>query len=113
MTMTDSLLSYTLGKCYDPMMQTEQIVALLITERNRLNAAIEALRGPTHQNSPALKAPAAAAAAAAAPAPAPVRRRKGRLSAAGRRAIGEAAKKRWAAIRAAKASGAASKAKAK
>ena len=31
-------------------MSTEQIVALLIQERDRLNAAIEALEGPKHQD---------------------------------------------------------------
>jgi hypothetical protein len=31
--------------CYDPGMQTEQIVALLVAERNRLDTAIQALQG--------------------------------------------------------------------
>lgn len=67
-------------------MQTEQIVALLIAERDRLSSAIAALQGP-RKAVPAASAPA----------------RKRRLSAAGRKAIAEAARKRWAAIKAGKA----------
>ena len=83
-------------------MQTEQIVAFLIAERNRLDAAIQALEGPVKRRGrpPAKKAPAATVAA---PAPAPVAPPKRTLSAAGRKAIAEGARKRWAAIKAGKA----------
>ena len=82
-------------------MQTEQIVALLIAERNRLEAAIQALQGPTKRiGRPPGKKVSAPPAQAPAPAPAP---RKRRLSAAGRKAIADAARKRWAAIKAGKA----------
>jgi len=77
-------------------METDQIVALLIEERNRLDGAIQALQGPKRRGRPpAPKAPSAAAPAA------PVKRKR-TLSAAGRKAIADAAKNRWAAIRAGK-----------
>jgi hypothetical protein len=77
-------------------MQTEQIVALLIAERNRLDAAIVALQGPAkHRGRPPM------ASAPAVPAPVPVQRKR-TMSAAGRKAIADAARKRWAAIKAAK-----------
>jgi hypothetical protein len=72
-------------------MPTEQILALLLAERNKLNRAIEALGGPKRRGRP--------------PGPrtvAPAKRKRG-LTAAGRKAISEAARKRWAAIRAGKA----------
>jgi hypothetical protein len=88
-------------------MQTEQIVALLIAERDRLTRAIDALRGGVSQSSPRRRGrpPKAVTAVAAASAPAtkPAAPAKRKLSAAGRRAIAAAAKKRWAAIRAGKA----------
>jgi hypothetical protein len=85
-------------QCYDSVMQTEQIVALLVAERNRLDAAIEALQGPVKRRGrPAGKT----ASAQAAPASAPLKRRR-TMSAAGRRAIADAARKRWAAIKAGK-----------
>ena len=81
-------------------MPTEQILALLISERDKLNRAIESLGGitgkrrgrpPGSRNTPA-------------PAKAPARAKpKRKLSAAGRRAIVAAARKRWAAIKAGKA----------
>jgi len=79
-------------------MQTEQIVALLVAERNRLEAAIQALqhgvkrrgRPPANKASVAIAAPTGG-------------KRKRKLSAAGRKAIADAAKRRWAAIRAGKA----------
>ena len=77
-------------------MQTEQIVALLIAERDRLSSAIEALQGSgSAGRRPARRAPAKAAKRASQP--------KRRLSAAGRKAIAEAARRRWAAIKAGKA----------
>jgi hypothetical protein len=89
--------------------QTEQIVALLIEERDRLSRAIQALQneGPrpsSYSNHPAPHA--ATSAARKSPA-----RPKRVLSAAGRRAIAEAARKRWAAVRAAKAKSATAKEK--
>jgi hypothetical protein len=79
-------------------MQTEQIVALLVEERNRLDAAIRALQGAVKRRG---RPPGKRAVpAASAPAPAPAKRK---LSDAGRKAISDAAKKRWAAINAGKA----------
>ena len=77
-------------------MQTELIVALLIAERDRLARAIEALQGPVKRRGRPPK-PSAAAMVPAAVA------RKRRLSAAARKAMADAAKKRWAAIKAGKA----------
>jgi hypothetical protein len=89
-------------------MATDHILALLISERDKLTAAIEALQGPTTPE----KAPGPGRKAVTPPveqaskritvhAPKPPAKRK--LSAAGRRAIIAATKRRWAAIRAAKA----------
>ena len=97
-------------------MQTEEIVQLLIAERDRLQGAIDALQGsvkrrgrppgsgrkkaagasfdPTADNVPDWVKPASAKAS-------PPKRK---LSAAGRKAIADAAKKRWALIKAGKAS---------
>jgi len=79
---------------------SKQILALLFAERDRLNRAIEALGGTTGKrrgrppgthNTPAAASPGALA------------KPKRKLSAAGRRAIAKAARKRWALIRAGKA----------
>ena len=78
-------------------MQTEQIVALLIAERDRLSSAIEALQGSPHRG-PAPKSAVTHAATAETVAP-----KKRRMSAAGRKAIAEGARRRWAAIKAGKA----------
>jgi hypothetical protein len=90
-------------------MPTEQILALLIAERDKLSRAIEALQGPTkrigrppknpsfdynHPSVPDGVKPASAAT--------PVRRKR-TMSAAGRKAIRDAVRKRWALIRAGKA----------
>jgi hypothetical protein len=87
------------NKCYDLVMQIEQIVALLVTERNRLDAAINALQGPTKLRG---RPPGKKASASKPSAPAPVARKR-KISAAGRKAMAAAAKKRWAAIKAGKA----------
>ena len=80
------------------MVQTEQIVALLIAEHDRLSQAIDALQGPQRTRRPSsARTPPAVTAAAKKTAP------KRRISAAGRKAIAEGARRRWAAIRAAKA----------
>jgi len=80
-------------------MTTEQIVSLLILERDKLNRAIEALGEPVKRRGRPVKE------AQAQPTPAtvaPAKKRKRKLSAAGRRAIIAATKKRWALIRAGK-----------
>jgi len=93
-------LSHALSKCYDSVVQTEQIAALLIAERNRLDAAIQALQGPEKRcgRPPGRKA-SVPAAVAVAPAT-----RKRTLSPAGRKAIADAARKRWVRIKAGKTS---------
>jgi hypothetical protein len=81
-------------------MQTEQIVALLIQERNRLDAAIAALGGQIKRRGRPPGSGRKAVPPAPVDSPAP---RKSKMSAAGRKAIGDAARKRWAAIKAGKA----------
>jgi len=80
-------------------MQTEQIVALLIAERNRLDAAIQALQGSAKRRGRPPKNTLATVEAPAAGAP----KRKHKLSVAARKSMADAAKKRWAAIKAGKA----------
>lgn len=84
------------------VMQTEQIVALLVADRDRLSRAIEALEGPAKRrgrrrasNDGAVSAPKAKSVS-----------KKRKISAAGRKAIADAARRRWAAIRAGKAAAA-------
>ena len=79
-------------------MSNEQILALLVAERDRLNRAIEALGGPKRLGRPPGRRNASALAVVTASA-----KPKRKLSAAGRKAIAEAARKRWASIRAGKA----------
>ena len=74
-------------------MQTEQIVALLIQERDRLSRAIEALQGSAKRRGRPPKNPLAAAYVAA-----PRKRRP--FSAATRKKMAAAQKKRWAAVKA-------------
>jgi hypothetical protein len=85
-------------------MQIDQILALLIAERNRLDAAIQALGSPAKRRGrpPAKKRPASTPEyhAPNAPAPETVPGRKRKISAAARKAMADAAKKRWAAIKA-------------
>jgi len=80
------------------MMEIEQIIALLVAERNRLNAAIQALQGPIKRRG----RPPGKVSAPLLSAPSLVTRRR-KISAAGRKAMAAAAKKRWAAIKAGKA----------
>jgi hypothetical protein len=80
------------------MVQTEYIVALLIAERDRLSKAIDALQGSAKRRG---RRPGAATKPVAAITPAPVARKR-TMSAAGRKAIAEAARHRWAAIKAGK-----------
>jgi hypothetical protein len=92
-------------------MATDHILALLIGERDKLTAAIEALHGPTTTEKapgPGRKAVLPSVEQDSKP-PAsvdPTAPAKRKMSAAGRRAIVAATKKRWAAIRAAKAAAA-------
>ena len=75
------------------MLSTEQIVTLLIQERDRLSRAIEALQGPVKRRG---RPPKNESAAAIVPsAPAPEKKRKVR-SAAQRKAHGERMKAYWA-----------------
>jgi hypothetical protein len=74
-------------------MPTEQILGILIAERDKLNRAIEALQGPTKRRGRPPKV-AAEIPAAAAPA-APQRQRKER-TAAQRKAQSDKMKKYWA-----------------
>ena len=90
-------------------MSTEQIVALLTAERDRLNQAITLLSGTITSVAPAkrrgrppgkkaakLPTPMQATAASM-PEPKPARRKRRKLSAAARARIAAAQKKRWAA----------------
>ena len=77
-------------------MATDHILSLLLTERDKLTAAIEALQETKEKTpGPGRKAVAPSVEQDSKP--------KRKLSAAGRSAIIAATKKRWAAIRAAKA----------
>jgi len=97
-------------------MPTNQILALLIAEREKLNRAIEALggaggkrrgrppgRGRTSATSTINANLPTMSDGAQRPSTKTSVRHKRRLSAAGRKAIADAARKRWAAIRAGKA----------
>ena len=80
-------------------MSTESIVALLISERDKLNRAIEALDG-TKAHSAARQETQVAASAAVAPAPAIAPAKKKRVwTAANRKAHTERMKSYWAAKR--------------
>ena len=85
--------------CYDPVMQTEQIVALLVAERKRFEAAIQTLQGPAKRGKP--------------PARDQGDRHRSRTGTrwsqthdergeGGRKAIADAAAEAWAAVKAAK-----------
>ena len=73
-------------------MPTEHILTLLIAERDRLNRAIEALQGPTTRSGRPLPAIESNA----------TKPKKRHVSAAARRKMAAAQKKRWAAVKAAK-----------
>jgi len=95
--------------------ETEQIVQLLTAERDKLQQAIDALQGPVKRRGRPAGARAKKAAAPAVdptednvpdwvkPASAKATPAKRKMSAAGRKAIADAAKKRWALIKAGKA----------
>ena len=76
-------------------MPIEQIVALLIAERDRLERAIQALGGSEKRRGRPPKKLAAIETSAAAP-------KKRHVSAAARKRMAEGQKKRWAALKAGK-----------
>lgn len=75
--------------CYDQTMDTQQIVALLIAERDRLNTAIEALQGPTKRRGRPSKHPFAAT-------PAPVEKKRKVRTTAQRKAHAQRMRDYWA-----------------
>ena len=75
-----------------PLMPTDNIVALLIAERDKLNRAIEALQGPAKRRGRPPKNPLAAVVPAASATPA----KRPRKSAAQRKAQAERMKAYWA-----------------
>jgi hypothetical protein len=77
------------------LMPTDQILALLIAERDRLNRAIEVLQGPARRRGRPPKNPLIAAVT---PTPAPGKKRHG-MAAANRKAAAERMKAYWAAKR--------------
>jgi hypothetical protein len=89
---------------------TDQIVQLLIAERDKLNRAIDALGGSAGKRRGRPPGTVNKKHAVASDVPKPQKRT---LSAAGRKAIADAAKKRWAAIKAGKATSPFAKAKTK
>jgi hypothetical protein len=85
------------------LMPTDDIVALLITERDRLNRAIEVLQGPTKRRGRPPKNPLAAVAATKnAPAPTVPAKKKRTFSAAQRKEQAKRMKAYWAAKKKAK-----------
>ena len=72
-------------------MPIEQILALLIAERDKLNKAIEALQGPVRRRGRPPKNPSAIAS------PVPEKKRGPKRTAAARKAQSERMKKYWAA----------------
>ena len=74
-------------------MPIDQILPMLIAERDKLNRAIEALQGPSKRIGRPPKKPVAVETSVAAP-------KKRHVSAAARRKMAAAQKKRWAAIKA-------------
>jgi hypothetical protein len=90
------------------IMATDHILSLLLAERDKLTGAIEALQGPTTTEKtpdPGRKAVTPSVEQDSKPPETvgPTAPAKRKMSAAGRRAIIAATKKRWAAIKAAKA----------
>src|ERR1700694_4437940 len=81
-------------------METAQIVALLVAERDKLHRAIEALQGPTKRRGRPPKNPLAVTNSVSAPAP---KKHGRRFSAAQRKAASERMRQRWAAKRKAEA----------
>jgi hypothetical protein len=92
-------------------MATDHILALLLLEREKINGAIHALQGTTTQKTPGPDRRAVPPSVESDSKPptmvSPTARVKRKMSVAGRRAIIAGTKKRWAAIKAAKAAAAA------
>jgi hypothetical protein len=76
-------------------MPTEQIVALLIAERDKLNLAIQALQGPTKRRGRPPKNPLNIVVAPVS-APVPVKTKRRKFTAAQREAASERMRQRWA-----------------
>jgi len=83
-------------------MQTDDIVALLIAERDRLSRAIEVLQGPTKRRGRPPKSAVPTVAAPTSPAPAVPAKKKRTFSAAQRKEQAARMKKYWAAKKKAK-----------
>jgi hypothetical protein len=75
---------------------TENILALLVAERDKLNRAIEALQGPVKRRG---RPPKNLSASAAGPPAPPAKKRKGGMSASARKAQSGRMKAYWAAKR--------------
>jgi hypothetical protein len=84
-------------------MPIDQIVFLLVAERDRLSRAIDALQGPAKRRGRPPGTAKKPVVAVTPPSPGTPKPAKRRLSAAGRKAIAEGARRRWAAIKAGKA----------
>jgi hypothetical protein len=81
-------------------MPTDQILSLLVAERDKLNRAIEALQGPTKRRGRPPKNPLGVTNSSSAPAP---KKHGRRFSAAQRKAASQRMRLRWAAKRKAEA----------
>ena len=77
-------------------MPSEHILALLIAERDKLNAAIAALQGTKRLGRPRKDS---IVAGGHGDVPTPFAKKRRKMSAAGRKKIKEAQLKRWAAVR--------------
>jgi hypothetical protein len=80
-------------------MPTDQIIALLIAERDRLTRAIEALQGPTKRRGRPPRNPLAVTVAAPSVTRAPAKRGRRKFTAAQRAAAADRMRKMWAAKR--------------
>jgi hypothetical protein len=81
-------------------MPTEQILALLIAERDKLSKAIEALQGPTTRRGRPPKNPLTAAYPSAPEPPQPAKKKPRRFTASQRKQQSERMKAFWAAKKA-------------
>lgn len=83
--------------CQDVLMAMEHILQLLISERDRLSRAIEALQGPAKRRGrPPKNAMVSSVATAAVPAPTPTKKGRRTFTAAQRKAQAEKMKTYWA-----------------
>src|SRR6266550_2721793 len=83
-------------------METAQIVALLVAERDRFNNVIEVLQGPTRVSG---RWPKSSVTAATPAPPAPAKKKRRKFSKAQREAAAERMRQRWAAKKKAEAKG--------